>query len=192
MTKEICEKLKLFNSATKIFLGTNFLTSQSMFPQKIWRLLRQWLVYGKTIIEKMTIKILKKFENIGFYRHTMINHFSVSFTYTNLSHSLIQNPFNNIVLSKYTCHRLSACLRPYNDPTSLHTFFSLTGATNPFFYTIYVYFFLQFIIQEHNHNIHFVNLKIVHNNNHGKHMSGCYSRHVWISWYWRNHTLSFV
>ncbi|KAL8546091.1 hypothetical protein ACS0TY_005983 [Phlomoides rotata] len=63
IARDICDKLKVFNSVTELFFGTEYPTANLYFP-KIYEIkmsLKEWLCYGKSIIDRMTMRMLDKF-----------------------------------------------------------------------------------------------------------------------------------
>ncbi|KAL8497790.1 hypothetical protein ACS0TY_021212 [Phlomoides rotata] len=68
ITRDICNKLKVFNSVTELFSGTEYPTANLYFPKicEIKMALKEWLCCGKSIIERMAIRMLDKFEKYWF------------------------------------------------------------------------------------------------------------------------------
>ncbi|KAL8493455.1 hypothetical protein ACS0TY_024606 [Phlomoides rotata] len=68
IARDICDKLKVFNSVTELFSGTEYPTANLYFPKicEIKMSLKEWLCYVKSIIERMTMRMLDKFEKYWF------------------------------------------------------------------------------------------------------------------------------
>ncbi|KAL8470747.1 hypothetical protein ACS0TY_033349 [Phlomoides rotata] len=68
IVRDICDKLKVFNSVTELFSGTEYPTANLYFPKicEIKMSLKEWLCCGKSIIERMTMRMLDKFEKYWF------------------------------------------------------------------------------------------------------------------------------
>ncbi|KAL8474964.1 hypothetical protein ACS0TY_031402 [Phlomoides rotata] len=68
IARDICDKLKVFNSVTDLFSGTEYPTANLYFPKicEIKMSLKEWLCCGKSIIERMAMRMLDKFEKYWF------------------------------------------------------------------------------------------------------------------------------
>ncbi|KAL8472439.1 hypothetical protein ACS0TY_029594 [Phlomoides rotata] len=68
IARDICNKLKVFNSVTELFSGTGYPTANLYFPKicEIKMALKEWLCCGKSIIERMAMRMLDKFEKYWF------------------------------------------------------------------------------------------------------------------------------
>ncbi|KAL8554728.1 hypothetical protein ACS0TY_002790 [Phlomoides rotata] len=68
IARDIRDKLKVFNSVTELFSGTEYPTANLYFPKicEIKMSLKEWLCCGKSIIERMAMRMLDKFEKYWF------------------------------------------------------------------------------------------------------------------------------
>ncbi|KAH7663375.1 Tam3-transposase (Ac family) protein [Dioscorea alata] len=61
---EVCEKLKIFNSVTELFSGTNYPTANLYFPKvcEINLAISNWLTSSNVVIQRMATKMMDKFK----------------------------------------------------------------------------------------------------------------------------------
>ncbi|CAI8586688.1 unnamed protein product [Vicia faba] len=72
--KEICGKLKLFNSITEVFFGTKYPTANEYFPKicQIKVALLQWIESSDELVKRMAENMLVKFEKYWRVVHKMM------------------------------------------------------------------------------------------------------------------------